>query len=144
MNDDEPVGSLSEELAKLIGVVSGLTDSTAAASGPPDAESESESESEHDPPEHDPPEHEHHIANGSAACQVCPVCQTIAFVRSTSPEVREHLAASAASFAAAARGLVDAVAAQQRNNGGTTADAQPGGRSSGVENIDLSEDDAWD
>ncbi|UYM05399.1 hypothetical protein [Solicola gregarius] len=144
---NEPVGSLAEELAKLMGVVSGLADRTGG-----DAESD-----EPRPPGHDEtrrgenahgasdesrrtgPDGEHaHIADGSAACQVCPVCQTIAFVRSASPEVREQLTASAASLAAAARGLVESFAAQQRSGEGTSA------RDSRVENIDLSEDGPWD
>ena len=66
-----------------------------------------------------------------------PVCQTIAFVRTASPEVREQLSASAASLAAAARGVFESFIAQH-----------PGGdasaRDSHVENIDLSEDGQWD
>ena len=125
MNDSEhdPVGSLAEELSKLMGVVSGLSESARSQSaGDADA-------------------HDHHIANGSASCQVCPVCQTIAFVRSTSPEVREHLTASATALTAAARGLVDAVVAHQ---GQPRADRTDDARDSGVETIDLSEDDTWD
>lgn len=123
MNDsqDDPVGSLAEELSKLMGVVSGLSD---AARSHADGE-----------------EHEHPIADGSASCQLCPVCQTIAFVRSTSPEVREHLTASATALTAAARGLVDAVVAHQgQQRAGRTDDA----RDTGVETINLSEDDTWD
>lgn len=129
MNDSEhdPVGSLAEELSKLVGVVSGLSDA-ARSHGTDDGADEHEHE-------------HHHIADGSASCQVCPVCQTIAFVRSTSPEVREHLTASASALTAAARGLVDALVAHQ---GQQRADRTDDARDTGVETIDLSEDDTWD
>lgn len=129
-HSEEPVGSLAEELAKLMGVVSGLADQTAddGVAGEGDGDHETE-------PASDGPDHAAHIANGSAACQVCPVCQAIAFVRSTSPEVRDHLASSAASLAAAARGLLD---------GMTTPQPEPDRRDSPVENINLSEDEKWD
>lgn len=128
MNDSQhdSVGSLAEELSKLMGVVSGLSD--AARSHAPG-------------PQEQAHEHDHPIADGSASCQLCPVCQTIAFVRSTSPEVREHLAASATALTTAARGLLDAVAAHQgQQRAGRTDDD----RDTGVETIDLSEDDPWD
>ncbi len=130
----ERVGTLAEELAKLMGVVSGLAEKS--ADGGTDAHSHgahAESGRAHTTDHasaHTPP-----IADDSAACQVCPVCQAIAFVRSTSPEVREHLASSAASLAAAARGLLD---------GMTAPPAQPDERASRVENINVSEDEKWD
>lgn len=124
MVEQEPAGSLAEELAKLMGVVSGLA-ATASTHGEGDDERRTDPAAEPHP----------HIADGSAACEVCPVCQAIAFVRSTTPEVREHLASSAASLAAAARGLLDGMAAQQPDR------RRP---DSHVENIDLSEDGQWD
>ncbi|MGH3357981.1 MAG: hypothetical protein ACRDO7_04205 [Nocardioidaceae bacterium] len=137
MNDSQhdPVGSLAEELSKLMGVVSGLSDTGSRART--DA-------TEEDGSADDAPGHDHHIANGSASCQVCPVCQTIAFVRSTSPEVREHLTASAVALTTAARALVDALAAHQSQQRTGPTDDDTGTRDGGVENIDLSEDDSWD
>ena len=49
---------------------------------------------------------EEHIATGSPECQYCPVCQVIHAVRSTSPEVKEHLAVAASSLMHAAAGLL--------------------------------------
>lgn len=133
MNDSghEQVGSLAEELSKLMGVLS----DAGGRSRDSDADGDSTGHTH---------EHDHHIANDSASCQVCPVCQTIAFVRSTSPEVREHLTASAVALTTAARGLVDAVAAHQAQHRGGGTDDGAGEGGPGVENIDLSEDDSWD
>lgn len=134
MTDDHgaPVGSLAEELTKLMGVVSGFAESVT----PSDRDDESgNGESDGTDKTDHASTHTAHVADGSAACQVCPVCQVITFVRSTSPEVREHLASSAASLAAATRGLIDGLATQH---------ADPGQRESNVENIDLSEDGQWD
>lgn len=49
-----------------------------------------------------------HIATGSAECQLCPVCQLIAALRGTRPDVVAHLAAAAGSVLAAVRAAVDA------------------------------------
>ena len=138
MNDTEHgqdhVGSLAEELSKLMGVLADPGGRSQASSGDDAGTQESRQ-----------PDHGHHIANGSASCQVCPVCQTIAFVRSASPEVREHLTASATALTTAARGLIDAVAAHQNQQRPTrTGEDERGERGAGVENIDLSEDDSWD
>jgi len=43
---------------------------------------------------------------GAQECQLCPLCQLLALVRSTQPDVYEHLGAAAASLAAAARAAV--------------------------------------
>lgn len=133
---DDSVGTLAEELAKLMGVVSGIADRT-----PPDAEQaarpEGSADSDADGRSGHSAEHGPHIADGSASCQICPVCQTISFVRTASPEVREQLTASAASLAAAARGVFESFAAQHSSH-------EPSARDSRVENIDLSEDGQWD
>jgi len=49
-----------------------------------------------------------HLATGSTECTLCPVCQVIAAVRGTKPEVVEHLADAAGSLVAALRAFVDA------------------------------------
>ncbi|MGA8208752.1 MAG: hypothetical protein WB441_09925, partial [Nocardioidaceae bacterium] len=70
-----------------------------------------------------------HVATGGRECSYCPVCQLIAVVRGTSPDVREHLRAAATS-------LVEAAAAM-------LAPPTPGARRrGGVEKIDLS--DEWE
>jgi hypothetical protein len=74
-----------------------------------------------------------HIATDSADCRYCPVCQAIHAVRSTSPEVREHLSVAASSLMKAAAGLLET----------RTNTSEP----SGVEKIDLDDTDGgggWD
>lgn len=50
-------------------------------------------------------DHEH-LATGSAECQVCPVCQTVAALRQVRPETVEHLMDAAASVVAALKSAV--------------------------------------
>ena len=47
---------------------------------------------------------------GAQECKLCPVCQMLALVRSTSPEVYEHLAEAAASVAKAGQVFADNLA----------------------------------
>jgi hypothetical protein len=47
-----------------------------------------------------------HLATGSAACLVCPLCQAVAALRAVRPETVEHLLDAAASFVAALRSTV--------------------------------------
>ena len=44
-----------------------------------------------------------HLATGSSACTVCPVCQGVSVLRGVRPEAVEHLLDAAASFVAALR-----------------------------------------
>lgn len=67
-----------------------------------------------------------HVATGSPECQLCPVCQLIALMRETRPEVAAHLSEAAGSLLAAARA---ALAAHEREWGSR--------RSAGVERIDI-------
>ena len=76
---------------------------------------------------------EEHIATGAPECQYCPVCRTVHAVRGTSPEVRAHLTSAAMSLLQAAAALLATAAPEE----GT------GRRGSGVEHIDLGDDD-WD
>jgi hypothetical protein len=106
-----PVGSVAEEAAKLLGALSGWArehgdEATAMA--------DSWAEELHD-----------HIATGAPECAWCPVCRTIAAVRNTSPEVREHLASAASSLMLAVSGMMV---------------PHPPTRDSKVERIDLDED----
>jgi hypothetical protein len=73
----EPVGSVAEEAARLLGA---LQDAAGAWTA---------SASEHGP--HETP----------TACRVCPLCQAIAAVQHVRPETVQHLADAAASLAAA-------------------------------------------
>jgi adenine-specific DNA glycosylase len=80
----EPVGSVAEEAAKLLGAVSGWA--REQRDGVADLADAMTDEA-----------HEH-LAPGSPECTWCPVCRTIAAVRQTSPEVRAHLASAASSL----------------------------------------------
>ena len=73
-----------------------------------------------------------HIATGSDDCRYCPVCQVISVVRSTSPEVRQHLSSAASSLLQAAAGVL-----------ATPVPDQGARRDGPVEKIDL-DDDEWD
>jgi hypothetical protein len=78
---DEPVGSLGDEAAKLLGVLAGWA-----------------SEHARDLNEH--------VATGAAECTYCPICRTVHAVRGASPEVRDQLATAASTFLQAAAGLL--------------------------------------
>ena len=89
---DEPVGSVGDEAAKLLGVLAGwATDHTRDLN--------------------------EHLATGDAECLYCPVCRTVHALRGASPEVRDQLATAASSFLQAAAGLLAGAAA----GGGETA-----------------------
>jgi hypothetical protein len=111
----EPVGSVAEEAAKLLGALSGWAkehgDGFASFSTMGDALGD---------------ELHEHLATGAPECSWCPVCRTIAAVRNTSPEVRAHLANAASSLMLAVSGMM--------------ATRPPTGEA-GVERIDL--DDEW-
>ena len=119
----EPVGSVGEEAAKLLGALSEWardqgTDYAGSAAGAASSFA------------HAVRDVNDHIATESADCRYCPVCQAIHVVRSTSPEVREHLSMAASSLMHAAAGLLAT----------HTTGSSP---SSPVEKIDL-DDDGWD
>lgn len=97
------VGSVAEEAAKLIGALSGWAreqgDGLADAMGHGVAEAaHGVSGAAHNVNEH--------LATGGEECTYCPVCRGIHFVRSTSPEVKAHLASAASSLLQAAAGLM--------------------------------------
>jgi hypothetical protein len=125
--DHEPVGSVGEEAAKLLGALSEWardqgTDYAGSAAGA----ASSFAQTVRDVNEH--------IATDSADCRYCPVCQVIHVVRSTSPEVREHLSVAASSLMHAAAGLL------ATNTSGSSS-------STPVEKIDLDDGDSggdWD
>jgi hypothetical protein len=86
----EPVGSVAEEAAKLLGALSGW------------AREHGEGLSSFTDGLHD------HVATGSPECTWCPVCRTVAAVRQTSPEVLTHLGSAATSLMLAVSGLMAA------------------------------------
>ena len=107
----EPVGSIAEEAARLLRVVSGWAREP-DDNGPDRTGSLAEDLHEHPVP-------------GSATCTWCPVCRTLAALRLTSPEVRAHLAGAASSFLLAVSAMM-----------ATPAPADAGG----VERIDLDDE----
>lgn len=64
------------------------------------------------------------VANDSAECKVCPLCQALALLRRTQPETFGHLADASASLVAALRTVVE-------------RHEHPGQRRGGVQHIDL-------
>jgi hypothetical protein len=95
----EDVGSVGEEAAKLFAALSGWakdqgTDYAGTAAGAASAMSEAA---------HNINEH---IATGGEDCKYCPLCQVISLVRTTSPEVKAHLAIAASSLMQAAAGVL--------------------------------------
>ena len=116
----EPVGSLAEEAAKLVSVLSSMQ--PGAHAGADDPEDSDDSDDSHD--SHDPL---------AAECRYCPLCALARAARSMTPEVREHLASAAGSLLLAARSLLDEAVA-------TAGEADGGGPEQRVEKIDLAED----
>jgi len=115
---DEPVGTVAEEAAKLLGALSdwakdqgadlghtvaGFADHAArTARGVDD-----------------------HLATGAAECRWCPVCRTVHALRQTSPDVRAQLASAATSLLQAASAMLATAVPDQQ------------GQRTGVEHIDL-------
>jgi hypothetical protein len=115
-DDPEPVGSVAEEAAKLIGALSGWArEQGDGAAAMADSLADSLAGELHD-----------HIATGSPECAWCPVCRTVAAIRQTSPEVRAHLTSAASSLLMAVSGMMA---------------SQSTGRDGTVERIDLDESD---
>jgi hypothetical protein len=127
VTDDETVGSLSEEAAKLLQALQDwATASGGEYAGATAAAAEGAAAAVHRVGEH--------VATGSAECSYCPVCRVISTVRDTSPEVRQHLSSAATSLMHAAAGML------------ATQVPDPADRRAGtpVEKIDLSDDDEWE
>src|SRR5262245_52776502 len=90
MTDNErstgDVGSLGEEAAKLLAAAAAWAREHAGeATGPAAAAGSGAGALLGDLLSAD------HIATGAPECKWCPVCQAISMLRSTSPEVRDHL-----------------------------------------------------
>jgi len=118
----EPVGSVGEEAAKLFSALSGWArDQGVDYAGSAAGAAAAMSETMHSINEH--------ISTGAQECRYCPVCQVIHAVRSTSPEVKAHLAVAASSLMQAAAGVL--------------ATQVPSERNGPVEKIDL-DDAGWD
>lgn len=88
----ERVGSAADEAVKLLGAAQ---DWVRAHAGTPHPEQLLDAQ---------------HLANGSAACTVCPLCQGVTALRQVRPEAVAHLLDAAASLTAALRAAVPAPA----------------------------------
>jgi hypothetical protein len=119
-DDGRHVGSVAEEAARLLGALQGWA-RQGASEPSAGAAASTASAALHDLNEH--------IATGGEDCRYCPVCRTIAALRQTSPEVKDHLATAAVSLLHAATGVMEA-------RGQDKAD-----RRDPVEKIDLSDPD---
>lgn len=69
-----------------------------------------------------------HVATGAPECQLCPVCQLIAVLRGSRPEIVDHLTDAAGSLVAAVRAAIDAHEKEWSAR-----------RSSGIQHIDVDE-----
>src|SRR5689334_19292687 len=97
--DGEPIGSVGEEAAKLFVALSGWAkDQGAGTAGTAAGAAQAVSDAVHNINQH--------VATGGEDCKYCPVCQVISAVRSTSPEVKAHLAVAASSLMHAAAGVL--------------------------------------
>ena len=114
----DPVGSVAEEAAKLLGALSGWAREhgdglSAMAASVADSVGDDLND---------------HLATGAPECAWCPVCRAVGAVRHTSPEVRAHLTSALTSLAMAVSGMM--------------ATHTPGS-GPGVERIDLDDSDDW-
>lgn len=132
--EQEQVGSVGEEAAKLIGALAdwarehggdlghGVADAaTSAAAGAAGAAAAVDE----------------HLATGAPECTYCPICRGVHLLRECAPEVRDHLASAAASLMQAAAGFLAAASAAPRPE-------RTSARADGVERIDLDDGDHGD
>ncbi len=122
--DHEPVGSVGDEAAKLLGALSDWArDQGADAAGSAAGAAGTFAAAVQDISAH--------IATDGEDCRYCPVCKVIHVVRETNPEVRAHLSLAASSLMHAAAGLL-ATNTGQHHKGAS------------VEKIDLETGADWD
>jgi len=111
---DEPVDSVGDEAAKLLGALAGWAGDHVSGVGEKAREVNE------------------HLATGDAECLYCPVCRTVHAVRQASPEAKAQLASAASTFLQAAAGLLAAAGSAE-----SRADSR-------VQHIDLDADDPDD
>ena len=119
-DEQEPVGSVSEEAIKLLAALQDWAkekgqDSAGVAAGAASAFSAVNE----------------HIATGSKECTFCPICQLISTAREISPEVKQHLSSAASSLLQAVSSALATPPPKPRRSDGP------------IEKIDLS-DEAFD
>lgn len=128
----EPVGSLTEEAVKLLGV---LGDWARDQGGDLGAGAAAAARQVDD-----------HVATGGEECRWCPVCRTVHAIRQTNPEVREQLVVAATALLQAGTSILTALQSQQP---GSAPGQHRAGRQAGIEHIDLTDevgpdDDKWE
>lgn len=138
--EQEQVGSVGDEAAKLIGALAdwarehggdlghGVADAAASAASGAAAGAAGAAAAV-----------DEHLATGAPECTYCPICRGVHLLRECAPEVRDHLASAAASLMQAAAGFLAAASAPPRTE--RTPAPQ---RSDGVERIDLDDGDHGD
>jgi hypothetical protein len=120
----DEVGSVAEEAAKLLGALSGWAREHGGSVGHSVSEAAQGAAHGAAGAAH---EFNEHIATGSEECLYCPICRVVHYVRSTSPEVKTHLAIAASSLMQAASALMETQAPEHNDP-------------AGVERIDLGDD----
>ena len=120
----DEVGSVAEEAAKLLGALSGWARDHGSSVGHSFSEAAQGAAHGAAGAAHS---FNDHFATGSEDCLYCPVCRVVHFVRSTSPEVKTHLAIAASSLMQAASALMEPHVADPKDP-------------SGVERIDLGDE----
>jgi hypothetical protein len=115
MTDDDDVGSVAEEAAKLLHALQGWAKESGSEYGGATAAAADAAASMAQ-------QVNEHVAAGGVECTYCPVCRMIAAVRSTSPEVRQHLSVAATSLMHAAAELMatDVAGASDRSKDAAT------------------------
>lgn len=116
--NDEPVGTVADEAAKLLGALSDWARDQGADLGHAVAGLAGQAaQTARDV--------DGHLATGAAECRWCPLCRTVHALRQTSPDVRAQLASAATSLLQAASAML------------ATAVPDQHGQRTGVEHIDL-------
>ncbi|MBS43202.1 MAG: hypothetical protein CMH83_08600 [Nocardioides sp.] len=129
--DQEPVGSVGEEAAKLFGALADWARDQGDGLGAGLADGVGHLA---DTAARTAKEVDDHLATGAAECRYCPICRTVHVIRETSPEIRAHLATAASSLLQAVAGILETVPPP-----GSGAGARDQG---GLQHIDLDGDDA--
>ncbi len=86
MSEDDPVGSIAAETAKLFEALQEWSRSTFGSGGPLGPE---------------------HIATGASECAWCPICQVIGVLRGERPELTDKISEAGSALVAAVRALLD-------------------------------------
>ena len=87
------------------------------------------------------PDHDAAAAGQAPECQFCPLCQTMAALRSARPEAVEHLLKAGAELLLAARSLLEGEGEAGDGRGQRPRPARPRGRGAaggnGIQHIDV-------